>query len=211
MNNLEIFEKRHSVRKFKDEQIPEQDLKKIMEAAIKAPSGKNIQNWHFVVIENKEKIKQIAAIIAKKNELLASKIADQEKKEHFTRYLRFGTHFKDAPVLILVFVGDYPITGLEVMEEADLPAEEILKAKKAAPGIQNIGAAVENMLLAAAELGYGTCWMTSQNYAATEIENFVGFNEDGYQLAMMTPLGVPAKEPTSPPKKDLAEVVTWLK
>ncbi len=40
MKTLEFFAKRHSVRKFKDEEVPQEDIEKIIKAATLAPSGK---------------------------------------------------------------------------------------------------------------------------------------------------------------------------
>jgi nitroreductase len=64
---MEFIYKRHSVRKFTEEQIPDQTIKELIKAATYAPSGKNQQNWHFVVVTNKEKIAEIARIVERKN------------------------------------------------------------------------------------------------------------------------------------------------
>ena len=45
---------RHSVRKYKDQQVLQEDINKIIEAGLSAPSGQNTQPWHFTVIQNKE-------------------------------------------------------------------------------------------------------------------------------------------------------------
>lgn len=99
------------------------------------------------------------------------------------------------------------------MEAAGSPKEEIEALMKAEPGIQNIAAAAENFMLKAAELGYGTCWMTSQNYAALEIKASLeaDFDKSIFDLALITPLGVPAGEVSSPKRKALEEVTSWLK
>ena len=56
MSNLDFIYKRHSVRKFSNKKVPLEDIKEIIKAATYAPSGKNLQNWHFVVVNNKNKI-----------------------------------------------------------------------------------------------------------------------------------------------------------
>jgi len=207
----DIFDRRSSVRKFTDEEVAESDIKEMLKAAIKAPSGKNIQNWHFVVVTNKKNIKKAADIIAEKNKKLREAAGDEEMKKNLRKYLKFGTHFKNAPVLVLFFVSDYPVTGEKIMEAAGSSKEEIEALLKAAPGIQNISAAAENFMLKAAELGYGTCWMTSQNYASLELQSYFGIDKDKYNLALITPLGVPAEEVDSPPRKSLDEVVSWVR
>ncbi len=161
MSNLDFIYKRHSVRKFKDQDIPMEDLKKMIEAATYAPSGKHVQNWHFVIVKNKEKIEQLAKIVEEKNSEIANKTQDENLKKSFTKYLKYATLFRNAPVIVLVYAGPYPATGLAILKETGASTEQIHDLLRPAPGIQNIGAAIENLLLAAVNMGYGTCWMTS--------------------------------------------------
>ncbi len=206
----DIFELRSSVRKFTNEDVAEADIREMLEAAVKAPSGKNIQNWHFVVVTNKRHINAAADIITEKNKKLRDNVDDEALKKEFKRYLKFGTHFRKAPVLVLFFVSDYPVTGKKIMEAAGSSEEEINALLKADPGIQNISAAAENFMLKAAELGYGTCWMTSQNYASLELQSYFGVDQDKYTLALITPLGAAAEKVDSPPRKSLDKVVSWV-
>ncbi|RKD33912.1 nitroreductase family protein [Thermohalobacter berrensis] len=211
MKELDFIYKRHSVRKFKDQDVPMDDIKEIIKAGTYAPSGKNLQNWHFVVVKNKDKIEEMAKIVEKKNAELANKLGDEDKKKAFTKYLKYHTVFRKAPVAILVFAGPYPSTGIEILREIGAPKEEIRELLRPNPGIQNIAAALENILLAAANMGYGTCWMTGPMYAGKEITEFLGFEKEGYYLAAMTPLGVPEEsELKSPPRKPLEEVMTII-
>ncbi len=89
--------------------------------------------------------------------------------------------------------------------------DEIHGFLKPSPGIQNIGAAMQNLQLAAASMGYGGCWMTGCNYAARQIEDIVGFEKEGYYLACMTPIGVPESAThTSPPRNPIEDVMTII-
>ncbi|MTI67701.1 MAG: nitroreductase family protein [Firmicutes bacterium] len=207
----DLIYKRHSVRKFKNTDVPLEDIKKIIKDATYAPSGKNLQNWHFIVVKNKKKIQEMSKIVEKKNEEMASKLMDEEKKKSLTKYVKYHTVFKDAPVAILVYAGKYPSTGVDVLKEINASDEEIKELEKVSPGIQNISAAMENLLLSAADLGYGTCWMTGPLYAAKEINEFLGFEKEGYFLAAITPLGVSDdSELKSPPRKPVDEVLTII-
>ncbi len=60
MDFYEVIKKRRSVRKYKPDPIPDDVLKRILEAGRIAPSAKNIQPWKFVVIKNPENKKRIA-------------------------------------------------------------------------------------------------------------------------------------------------------
>ncbi len=210
MSNLDFIYKRHSVRKFKQEQVPMEDMKEMIKAATYAPSGKNVQNWHFVVVRDKEKIQEMANIIEKKHEKVASYTKDENKREKFMKFLKYFTIFKNAPSVVIVYAGEYTATALDLFKEGGASKEEINSLLKPAPGIQNIGAAMENLLLAAANMGYGGCWMTGPNYAKEELSKFIGFEKEGYTFAAMTPIGIPDGDVISPPRKNIEEVMTII-
>ena len=54
---------RRSVRAFKAEMPPMDLVMKVVDAGRYAPSGMNTQKWHFTVVVNKEKIKEIGAYV----------------------------------------------------------------------------------------------------------------------------------------------------
>lgn len=208
----DFIKKRHSVRQFTDEQIPEQTIKDIIAAATCAPSGKNQQNWHFVVITAKQKIAEIARLVEAKNAELSTYLRDEAKLKGFKGTVGYHTVFKGAPVLILVYAGHYETIADMLIADGVMPREAALEYGKPDPGIQNIAAAMENLLLAAASLGYGTCWMTGPTYAAREISQYIGFAKAGYYLAAMTPLGVPANaSQAATPRKPVEEVLTIIR
>lgn len=213
---LGFIYKRHSVREFKDTNIPIEDIFEIIRAATYAPSGGNKQNWHFVIMKNKSKIKKLSKIIEEKNEELVNNSIDEEKRVKFRKYLKFQTCFKSAPILILVFSCPYDgwdyTLSLSLLKEMKVQDNEIEYFIKTDPGIQNIGAAIENLILAATSMGYGTCWMTSANFAIREIERFINLKKEGYSLVAMIPVGIPNEiECRSPARKPLEEVITIIK
>jgi nitroreductase len=53
MKVLEAIQKRRSVRKYKENPIPEEALLRVLEAARLAPSGKNFQPWKFIIVKDK--------------------------------------------------------------------------------------------------------------------------------------------------------------
>ena len=52
MDALEAIRTRRSVRKFQDRPVSEEDLRQVLTAAMMAPSARNSQPWHFVVIDD---------------------------------------------------------------------------------------------------------------------------------------------------------------
>ncbi|MDO9524272.1 MAG: nitroreductase family protein [Gemmobacter sp.] len=104
--------KRHSVREFTDEPVPEQVISTCIAAAGSAPSGANHQPWHFVAISNPVMKARIRAA------------AEEEEREFYAggagdEWLRalepIGTgvekpHLTTAPWLVVVFAQRYGIT-----------------------------------------------------------------------------------------------------
>lgn len=210
MNNLDFIYNRHSVRKFTDEAVNMDDLMKILEASIHCPSAKNVQNWHFVVVKDKDKIEKMAQAIETKNRLVADKLSNEEQKNSFTKFIKYATLFQNAPVVILVYASYYEPTGLAELREAKISQNEINDLINMSPQMQSIGALIENLTLAASTMGYGTCWMTSGNYAAKEINESLDFYKEGYSLAAIVPIGRPVPPIKSPKRKPVEEVLSII-
>jgi nitroreductase len=121
---------RRSVRVYKGEQISGADLDTILEAAKFAPSGMNAQNCHFTVVQNKEKLEKLNALI--REAVLNSPL------EHLRKIgsnPNFNAYYK-APTLIILSADKNSYT-----RESDCAV------------------ALENILLAANSLSIGSCWI----------------------------------------------------
>lgn len=211
MTNLDFIYKRKSIRKFKDEMIPREDIIELLNAATHAPSPKHQQNWHFVVLQNRELIDEMANIVEESHKHIGS-IAKYEKdqKIHMS-VIKYYTAFKNAPVVVLVYACEYKMIEYKILKENNASQEVLDMLVSPQSGAQGIGAAVENFLLAASSMGYGTCYMTGPTHAKAAIEKLIGINKDGYELMSMIALGVPEENtPPQPPRKPLEEVVTFI-
>ena len=210
--------KRQSIRRFKDIDVPEEDIRTIIETASKAPSGKNIQNWHFVAIKNKELKEKIREAVRNKNQEIVDRMAlvDEDKAERFLKFCKNFTLFaSDAPVLIIVFAKEYIPSGY--LEYELIGADESLMADlngRKNPGMQSIGSVITILSLKAVEMGLGTCYMTSANYAGDIIQNILKeegiFDNDEFFMCAMVPLGVPLEGAKSPGRKPLEEIYTFV-
>jgi nitroreductase len=82
--------------------------------------------------------------------------------------------------------------------------EEINKMRRF-PDIQSLGAAVENLLLSAVDLGYGACWLSGLMVARYELESLFNINPP---LELMTAIavGTPDGNPRIREKKSLDEI-----
>jgi len=88
MDVYECIKTRRTVRKFKDIDVPWDDVSKLLEAGKSAPSSGNIQNWKFVVVKDKAARIEIAEYCG--NQLWIAKapvliviVADVDKARRF--------------------------------------------------------------------------------------------------------------------------------
>ena len=70
---------RRSVRKFKDTPVDDKILKEIVDAALWAPSGVNLQPWYYVVIRTPEKMTRLKEMM--------SVVSDRDKPHLEERFL----------------------------------------------------------------------------------------------------------------------------
>ncbi|MHC4692724.1 MAG: nitroreductase family protein, partial [Planctomycetota bacterium] len=105
--------KRRSVRSFSDRAVPREVIEDCLRAAGTAPSGANMQPWHFVIVENpvvKQDIRQAA-------EQAERQFYNERATEEFLDALTpLGTNaskpfLETAPCLIAVFVQRYGLTA----------------------------------------------------------------------------------------------------
>jgi nitroreductase len=60
MSVLDVIRQRRSVRIFRKDPVPEESLLRVLEAARLSPSGKNLQPWKFVVVQDSDLKKKLA-------------------------------------------------------------------------------------------------------------------------------------------------------
>ena len=211
MKNLEFIYKRKSIRKFKDQEVPKEDLMEILKAATYAPSAKHQQNWHFDVITNKEKIEEVAKVVSDRHMEIAN-LADNEKDQtNMSKFLKYYTVFKNAPVLILAYVKPYKTVEFKILKDKQEYEKLYNMVVSSQADVQTIGAAVENLLLAAANMGYGACYMTGPIHSRDKIYEVMGHDETKGELMALIPIGVPEDSTASqPPRLPLEDVVTFI-
>jgi len=192
MDILEAIAARRSIRKFTDRPVAEETVNAVLAAAILAPSGKNRQPWRFVVVAGDEKRAQMIRV-------MREGIADTKARGMETGSAIITARVMDrAPVTIFVFnpEGVAPWTSHSL---AQILMETV--------DTQSIGAAIQNMLLAAQSMGLGTLWMCDVWSAYQQLEAWLG--ESG-ELVAAVALGYPDEQPAARPRRPLSEVVHWF-
>jgi nitroreductase len=131
MDFLDLVKRRKSTRSFSEKDISEEDLKKCLEAARLAPSACNSQPWKFIVVRGKRQALAEAA--------LSGIYSDVSGLNRFVR---------EAPVIVAIVNEKMKITaGIgALLRDMDY-------------SVLDNGIAGEHLVLQAAELGIGTCWV----------------------------------------------------
>jgi nitroreductase len=188
MDTLDAIAARRSIRKFKDRPIPEETLDAILLAATLAPSGKNQQPWRFVVVGGDKRTEMLAVM---RGGIVASKAQGRNPgSAEWTVQV-----MEQAPTTVFIFLPG----GVKPWEThtADQMFSDVVD-------IQSIGAAVQNMLLAAQDLGIGSLWICDVFFAYEELCAWLG--EKGEMIAAVS-FGYADESPEARPRKPIGEVV----
>jgi len=200
MELKQAIEKRASIRTFTDELVPVKELKELVRRAGLAPSVNNFQPWRFYAITNKQIMNKLATKVSEKIKQLPENrsIASKNVKSQVEW---FATFFENAPAVIAMAMEDYE----SVLEKGvHLSHEEINKLRNF-PDMQSAGAAIQNMLLSAVDLGYGACWLSAPMMAKEDLETILNI-ENPYHLIAFVAVGKASKDLQSKPKKSLDEI-----
>jgi len=206
MDFWDVILRRRSVRKFEHEGIPENAIEEIIKAATVAPSGSNAKNWHFIVVKDASVRESLRSVVKKKIGDLVSRMKSQRARDEFLGYSKYFTFFADAPAVIAVVMKKYDSLSVRMIQKYGDSGTASSTA-----GVQNVAAAIENMLLAATAMGLGSCWMTGPLIAKKELERILGVAQPDNLLALV-PVGVPKGEVPGPHvfPENLDEVMTVI-
>ncbi|MCX7710461.1 MAG: nitroreductase family protein [Clostridia bacterium] len=208
MNNFESLAfGRRSIRKFQDKDIPLSDIDEIIRIATSAPSGCNSQCWRFIAIKDKAVIQSISDAVIQGIEALLEEKKDELPENYLNSKRKMVSFFVNAPVVIAVFMTKldyYDPLVTSALESKGYTYEETMKFF-AYPDILSIGAAIQNLLLAVHEKGYGACWMNEPAVAGDEIRKILGENEESRFMSLI-PVGIPAYVPRAKQMKDITKV-----
>lgn len=203
MQLREAIEKRASVRQFTGD-VRDEDLREMVRLAHLAPSINNSQPWRFIAIKNRGLLKDMASAVHVKIAETLPDSDDEPAKKAKQQVDWFSTFFGDAPAVIAVLTRPYEAVVDCVLPKGELSHED-MNAMRGHPDIESIGAAVENLLLAAEDMGYGSCWLSGPLVAREEIEDLLDVDEP-WRLAALVTVGKAASEHKQREKKPLEEV-----
>jgi len=203
---------RRSVRQWKEQNVPEDLLKKAVELATWAPNGGNYQGWRFIIVKNRKVIVKMADTVQTTANKIASWPESAGLKDEMERYRANASFFRNAPVCIGVFANQY----MGVMDKAliaregfDPEAREIMAYRRSAPTpIQSAAASVTTLLLALHQMGLGAVWLGAPLMAKKEIETILKVSRD-LSLVCLVAVGYPDEFPHKD-RKPVDQVLEFL-
>ena len=213
---LQVLEKlvkgRRSVRQWKKGEVPDELLKKAVELATWAPNGGNFQGWHFIIVKNKEIIVKMADAVQSISDRIAGWPEAKEWQGDVDRYRKNASFFRNAPVVIAAFTGEYQSVMDRVLlarESFDPEAKRVLAFRRSSPtAIQSAAAAVTTMLLAFHQMGLGAVWLGAPLMAKREIETLLKVTSN-LSLICLVATGYPDESPQKD-RKPVDEVLEFI-
>lgn len=208
---LDLASTRRSIRKYKETDIPEKDIEYFINAAVNAPSGCNSQCWKFIAIKDRNIINQIETIVIKKAENILKIKGDEISQDYLASKRKMISFFAKAPVVVAVFMTKaefYDPIFISALKENGYDDDGIMKLF-ANYDLLSVGAAVQNMLLAIHEKGYGACWMNEPAIAGNEINKILDVSLE-HRFVSIIPIGIPAYMPKNKKMKDIKEVFSII-
>ncbi|MFH0897089.1 MAG: nitroreductase family protein [Candidatus Bathyarchaeota archaeon] len=173
---MDLVMKRRSIRKYKLDPIPEDELRYVLEAARMAPSWGNRQCWKYIIVID---------------EALRKKIIERAfplPPPAEGRSIRPRDWVAQAPIIIV---------GC-----AD-PAKSGNKEEKQYY-LLDMGISMEHLMLAAAERGLGTCWIGG-GFDENVVKEALGIPKE-IRVVALTPLGYPDEITEPRPRNTLVEI-----
>src|ERR1700747_333576 len=157
MTEIGLFEaiySARSLRRLKPDPVPEELITRILDAAIRAPSGGNAQSWGFIVVRDPELRRQLGIVYRKASDIAEAVYAARGRPPHlseqqFARLMAAGRHLWDhmgeAPVLLLPCSRRPLLPPREALPpdiaggwEAESAYAELIRSASIYPAVQNI-------------------------------------------------------------------------
>jgi nitroreductase len=197
---------RRSIRGFRGDPVPQEDIREIIESARLAPSGSNRQPTRLIVVTEKEEkialrkicydqafIEQAPLVFVCCADLTA--YAQSSRKKRTQEFIDFGV----TQTLSGRFAD--PAFRQALLDEPDPDLLTYLNV-----GMANAYIAIEHMVLTATALGLGSCWVGALG-EGREIEDMFSLPPTTVVCAVL-PIGYPsAKVPSPRPRIPVSEIL----
>ena len=190
-----IFERR-SIRKFKDLEVSDELIRKVIKAGAEAPSAKNRQPWKYIVFKGNSREEMLGVMDMGLDMALAEPSLPEQGKAGVMDAKNTLRIMRGAPVIILVLNtnGTSPFgKPLDIFSHITEICDSM-----------SCGASIENLLLAATGEGLGSLWIANTFYAHEPLRAYLKTDK---QLIAAVALGYPDEDPVKRPRKDFEEII----
>lgn len=197
-----------AIRRYTDEPVTRTEIEACLRAAQQAPSGGNAQPWHYVVVTDVERRRQVAEIYRaayerwERAQLAAlPPFRSEEERETFMRGLRasryLAEHLADAAALVL-----FCMPKISIAPRDDEGTVEI------GPLYASVYPAVQNFMLAARSFGIGTVLTTVWWSRQDDLRALLGI-PDRFEIVALVPMGRPRGSFGVAPRRPPEAVTHW--
>lgn len=196
---LETIRGRRSVRRYLPKAVPDSAVELVLEAARWAPSPHGRQPWRFAVITKKESKQRLADAMGE--EWRANLQMDGQSAEIVEKRLGGSrSRLLDAPVLIMLCL---------FLEDLDVYPDEDRQRNETTMAVQSLGAAAQNALLAAYDLGLDAGWMCAPLFVPQKAAEALGLNPKLVPHALLTLGYADGDPPKRRSRRPLDELVIY--
>ena len=168
---FEAIDTQRGLRYFRPDPVPDELITRLLQAAIKAPSGGVRQQWGFIVIRDQEARRKIGDLYRTGTRFDIRPDMTAQERRVYGAAQHLEDHMEDVPVLILACIQPGPGGG---------------------GWGASIYPAVQNILLAARGLGLASVLTTRQTRFEKQIKQLLNIPEDVVTAALL-PIGFPAE------------------
>jgi len=190
-----------AIRRLKPDPIPEDTLRKIVDAGIHAPTGGNRQDWGFIIVRDTElKVFIRNHYRDAQQKFRASQPPINElpppRQRAMKASLYLSDHMHEAPVILLA------------CSAKEYPAWAQNQRGSTATVHGSIYPAVQNILLACRAYGIGSVLTTTHYFFEDDLKKKVGV-PDNMEIAALLPMGYPRGKLGKTTRKSVDEVLYW--
>jgi coenzyme F420-0:L-glutamate ligase/coenzyme F420-1:gamma-L-glutamate ligase len=187
---MDLIKERRSIRRYSSRKVSFDVLRQVLEAAGWAPSAHNAQPWRFIVLTEESAKQALAEAMA--DAWTADMAKDGVAVEAQKRAASIE-RFTHAPVLVLACL---------TMEDMKVYPDERRQRSERDLAMQSLGAAIQNMLLAAHAEDLGACWFSAPSFCKETVRKVLKIPEVVEPQALIV-LGYAAEKPQVPQRKPL--------
>ena len=179
-----LLKSRRSVRKYQARPVPRELIEQVLEAARWAPSPHGRQPWRFVVLTRQAVKEQLAESMGDswRRQL---QMDGQSEEIVALRMEKSRQRILNAPAIVISCL---------FLEDLDRYPDERRQADETTMAIQSIGAAIQNLLLMAFDLGLDGGWMCAPLFCPEVVCETLNLDKRLIPQALIT-LGYAAADP----------------